>query len=38
MDRLVVNEDETDISEPEPITLEIEDGVVGGSSIFTEGD
>lgn len=40
-----MSEEETDVEEAEdesysdePITLEVQDGVVGGSSAFTEGD
>jgi len=33
-----MNENESNDQAPEPITLEIQDGVIGGTSNFTEGD
>lgn len=39
MDRPDINEEEkTDQASEEPITLEIQDGFIGGDSAFQEGD
>lgn len=38
MDRPDVEEQETEEQQQEPITLDIQDGLVGGSSDFTEGN